>query len=128
VKKIAGELNQWAPVLLSFESSPKVTVKDAAKASWLGVRTATWYGRTFVFASNNTRKTHQASFHTGANIDHVRAIDVLDGNKQHNIDAVGGTWRDTFKPLAVRMYELNGKGAPLPPPQDVHPPKSSAHK
>lgn len=129
VKKIAAELNQWAPVLLSVEKSPEVSSKQAKTVikengvPWLSIRTATWHGRTFVFASNNTRKTRNATFRTSADISHVRSIDVLD-KKHKDIKASNNTWQDTFEPLAVKMYELNGTGKKLPPPQNVHPPKA----
>jgi len=67
---------------------------------------------------NNTPQAQKARFQTEAAIDHVDVV----GREKQQLAAQGGAWSDDFAPLALRIYELNGTGGPLPAPRRIEPP------
>jgi hypothetical protein len=102
LKKIAAEISQAAPALLSIEPVPQVTVQcQPDKPRWLHWLVRASGGKLRVFAVNNGDGEGRATFSVGRKL---KSVTVLGENRAIQPD--GENFQDEFKKLEVRMYEL----------------------
>ena len=101
VKKIAGELRDLSPVLLTptVENGVLISPKDAP----VDTMVKRLNGDTYVFAVNREPKECAASFTLPLLIESA-SVDVL--FEKRAFKAVGGSWKDQFKPLEVHVFRL----------------------
>lgn len=103
LKKIAAEIDRAAPALLSVEPAPPVTAQcRPAEPRWLHWRVHSRGGKLRLFAVNNGDAEGEATFTIGRQI---KAVTVP--AEKRDITPEGDGFKDTFKKLEVRMYELN---------------------
>ena len=102
LKKIAAEIDQAAPALLSVEPVPPVTVQCRPdKPRWLHWLVRNDGGRLRIFAVNNGDGEGQATFAIGRR---VKTVTVPAEHRTIQPDGTG--FQDEFKKMDVRMYEL----------------------
>lgn len=97
VQPTVTEVAGLAPVLLSVDQAPAVT---APTASWLHHTVRRHAGKTYLFAVNHGRTTESASFTVAG----ATTATVL--GESRTITPSGGTFADSFAPLAVHLYEV----------------------
>jgi hypothetical protein len=102
LKKIAAEIDQAAPVLLSVEPIPLVTVQCRPdNPRWLHWLVRSYGGKLYIFAVNNGDGEGRAAFFIGRRIKTVRVP-----AENRSIRSNGMSFQDDFKKLDVRMYVL----------------------
>jgi len=103
VKKLAGEMRDLTPALLTPDSKQKVEVTPMDATIDTMVKTAG--GCVYVFAVNRELDPCKAAFRLpGMN---MSKIEVLFEGRTHQ--AAGGVWNDDFKPLEVHVYRLTAR-------------------
>jgi len=102
LKKIAAEIDQAAPALLSVEPVPQVTVRcQPDKPRWLHWLVRSAGGKLCIFAVNDGDGEGQAAFTIGRKL---KSVSVPAENR--TIQPDGETFRDEFRKLDVRIYEV----------------------
>jgi len=102
LKKMAAEIDAAVPVLLSVEPAPGVSVRCRPdEPRWLHWLVRSRGGKTFLFVVNNGDGQGQATFTLDRKI---KTVTVPRENRA--IQPEGQSFRDEFKKLDVRMYEL----------------------
>lgn len=103
VKKVASEVHDLSPVLVTRTVSGKLSVapKDTPIQTMVKRMDGVWY----VLAVNSSRDQATANF----NLSETEGsdMDVLFENRK--IQAKGGKWNDEFKPLEVHVYKIASK-------------------
>jgi hypothetical protein len=98
LRTIAEEIDRFAPILLSADPVPMLTVEAPA---WLHWTARVRDGKLYVFAVNDGDGEGKVRFKFPAAPKAVRA--VLDGR---SIAVAGDTLEDELKPLALAVYEV----------------------
>lgn len=102
LKKVAAEVDQAVPALLSVEAVPAVTAQcQPDKPRWLHWLARSHDGQLRIFAVNNGDGEGQATFTLGRKI---KSVTVPAENRSLQPD--GERFRDEFKKLEVRVYEV----------------------
>lgn len=101
VKKIAGELRDLSPVLLTVDSRIKASATPATATVDLMVKELD--GQTYVFAVNRETKACQATLSL-AGTKPASNIEVLFESRSVTGDRKG--WTDSFRPFEVHVYRL----------------------
>jgi hypothetical protein len=105
LKKIAAEIDQAAPVLLSVEPvSPVLVQCRPDNPRWLHWLVRSYGGKLYIFAVNNGDGEGQATFAIGRRFKPLSTVSVPAENR--SIQANGMSFQDDFKKLDVRMYVL----------------------
>jgi len=104
VKKIAGELRDLSPVLLTLDSKRKIQLSP--KDATIDIMVKELDGRTYVFAVNREPEPCGAGFLLSGTAADSK-LDVLFENRA--IQAKNGGWKDDFKPLEVHVYRLSAR-------------------
>ena len=104
VKKIAGELRDLSPALLTPDSKRELSV--APEGATVDTMVKELDGRVYVFAVNREPEPCSASFRLPGISPAVR-VEVLFENRA--FQAAGGSWKDDFKPLDVHVYRVSGR-------------------
>jgi len=103
VKKIASEVRDLSPVLLTPTIARKLCVKQSGDSiqSMVKRMNGSWY----VFAVNSARTPCTGSF----DISGAKASDVEALFENRWIHGKSGEWTDEFKPLEVHVYRIASK-------------------
>ncbi|MGD0090326.1 MAG: hypothetical protein ABSE73_10440 [Planctomycetota bacterium] len=102
LKKIAAEVDEAAPALLSVEPVPQVAVQcQPANPRWLHWLARSQAGKLRIFAVNNGDGEGQAAFALGRK---PKAVSVP--AEKRTIQPDGEGFSDGFKKLDVRIYEV----------------------
>ena len=103
VKKLAGEMRDLTPALLTPDSKQKVEVTPMDATIDTMVKTAG--GCVYVFAVNRELDPCKAAFRLpGMSISKIEVL--FEGRCP---EAAGGSWNDDFKPLEVHVYRLTAR-------------------
>ena len=101
VKKLAGELRDLSPVLLTVDSKRKVELSSrTAPIDTMVKELGRWI---YLFAVNRDPEACSASF-TVSGLSASGEADILFENRRVTLS--GGAWQDEFKPLAAHVYRL----------------------
>lgn len=103
VKKIAGELRDLSPALLTPTLANGVLV--APEGATIDTMVKRLNGETYVFAVNREPKESTASFAL-PRLAGSSGVEVL--FERRAFRATGGSWQDQFKPLEVHVYKVKG--------------------
>jgi hypothetical protein len=105
LKRIAAEIDSMAPVLLSIEPVPQVSVTcdpaPSGRPNWLNWTARSHNGKLYVIAANNGDGEGTATFKLPAPPRSVRVV-----GENRSIEPQGTTFRDQLKKLAVAIYEV----------------------
>ena len=105
LKRIAAEIDQLAPVLLSTEPAPKIEVlTDAPEPqvpAWLHWRARRYQGKLYLFVANDGDGAGKIVFRLPVPI---RSIRELSGNRA--LSPQDRQWSDELPKLAVSIYEI----------------------
>jgi hypothetical protein len=102
LKRMAAEIDVAAPVLLSVEPTPAVSVQCRPNAPrWLHWLVRSHGGKTVLFVVNNGDGEGQATFTLDREIKGVTVP-----AEKRTIQPKGKSFQDNFRKLDVRMYEL----------------------
>ena len=97
-KKVAQEVKDLVPVILSYEFTPNIRVEGG---EWLNYIVKQYEGKTYIFTANNSKNSGlQATIHLPSNA----TVNVLGENRQ--IQPSDNKFVDSFSPLAVHLYEV----------------------
>ncbi|MBN1899797.1 hypothetical protein JW926_00560 [Candidatus Sumerlaeota bacterium] len=101
MKRLAGELRDLSPVLLSMEKAPVLQVlPDTVPLDTMVKKSG---GGLYVFAANRESAPCNANFKIQDGVSSVN-MEVLFENRRLKIES--GGWKDSFAPLAVHVYKL----------------------
>lgn len=101
VKKIAGELRDLSPVLLTLNSGR--TLRITPGSATVDTMVKELDGQVYVFAVNRNPQECSATFRlSGTNSD--SEVEVLFEDRV--LKAADGCWKDDFRPLEVHVYRL----------------------
>ena len=107
-KRIAAEIDRFAPLLLSIESAVAVKVRGVAQSQdaphWLHCVTRHHDGKLYLFAVNDGDGEGVIQFNLPLPAKSVRVLD-----EKRSISADDGVFRDDFRRLAVHIYEIEEK-------------------
>jgi len=101
VKKLAGELRDLSPMLLTVDSKRKAEVSPGSATIDTMVKELD--GGVYLFAVNREPEACTASFGI-SRLSATGEAEVLFENRK--VVLSGGAWEDQFKPLAVHVYRL----------------------
>jgi hypothetical protein len=105
IKEMAAEVDRAAPVLLSIETSPKVTVAQTNASeppAWLHFTVRRHDGKLYLFAVNDGDGEGRVRFHWDVPIHRVHEI-----RTNRSLDATDATFEDDFGKLQVSIYEID---------------------
>ena len=102
LKRIAAEIDRFAPVVLSVEAAPTVQI-DAAPAQprWLHTLRRSRGGKAYLFAVNNGDADGTVTFSAAKQ---PKRVTELGDNRRIKPD--GRRFQDELKKLDVRIYEI----------------------
>lgn len=105
LKRIAAEIDQWAPILLSTELAPAVQVRYDSPASeeagWLHPLVRSHDGKLYLVAANDGDGQGTVTFTFPSSL---RSIRVPAENR--SVPPDGSRFQDEFQKLTVRIYEI----------------------
>ncbi len=104
VTDVLGQVQAHAPMLLSVAPTPLVTFNSDAMEH-LSMRVTRWQGMTYAFVVSTSDKPVTVNFTCQQPVVYVRerfSGQVLGVNHSQ-------TWQDTFKPLDVRIYQIQNR-------------------
>jgi hypothetical protein len=105
LKRIAAEIDQWAPILLAAEPAPAVQVRydstDSETADWLHPLVRSQDGKLYLFAANDGDGQGTVTFTFPEPLQSIR-VPAESRSVSHN----GSRFQDEFQKLAVRVYEI----------------------
>jgi hypothetical protein len=104
VKKIAGELRDLSPVLLTV--NPRIKAKASPATATVDLMVKQLNGEIYVFAVNRETKGCQAEI-TLTGPKPASDIEVLFENRSINPNGKG--WTDSFQPFEVHVYRLKSR-------------------
>ncbi len=123
VVELAEELAAYAPLLLSTQPAPAVTVTTGSDESTLECRTMAFEGRRYILAVNASQT---AESNARFQLDQA-ATKIVDLTDNRDLKVESDTFEDVLPPLAVRFYAIDSTHADLPDPQRSIPmPKTAA--
>lgn len=109
LKRVAAEIDRMAPILLSTETVPEVTVLYAKPAAdevgWLHHLVRSHGGNLYVFAVNDGDGAGGVNFTLPKS---AKAVRVL--GEERSIELRGSSFQDQFDRLDVRVYEIGLSG------------------
>jgi len=100
LKQIAAEIDRFAPVLLSIEPAPQVTLDGGRGPTWLHSLVRRHENKLYVFAVNDGDGTGDVAFQLPAGVTAVRELTT---NREVPVSQSG--FRQPLARLAVQVYE-----------------------